>query len=253
MIKYILNKYQDKSIYLYEKGLLGACLGNDKNLVKSLIDKIDNITTTEDKLTRIYEDALYASCEGGDIEIFKMMLKKVESLQPLDEDILYDCFLNACIGGNIEVIKLIINMSQIKNIYIEIGLRYACEEGHTNCIKFIIDNILVNVTSELKINILNENESLKYVCEQGYNEIVKLLVDNGARNLNKYYEYPLHSIQLIELLGLGLDIDKLKNIKGYELLKDIIDTRKNITRESLTNNIINDLISIVNKLCSNIT
>jgi hypothetical protein len=96
----------------------------------------------------------------------------------------------------------------------------------------------------------NCTEALDYVQNYNYDNTTiasNILIKHGATNAHDYYDYKSKPYKVELLLESGLDHTYLKNINGYDLLKNNLNNVKQETHSSLTSYLLDPIISIVSE------
>ena len=189
----------------WNHALLGACQGGDLQIVKMLINKIDNginMDTHDNRgRNRLYNackyghlnvaeylvnygdqygvEHLYAACRSGDMRIVKFILDHGVKIN------LYWCLFYACKSGNIDIVKLIYGSGTICDSDIFIGLTGACRGGNVEIAKYLV---------ERNAHVLNHPGYclLEDACYGGNIECVVYAIECGSRNWNRGFGGACH-------------------------------------------------------------
>jgi len=168
------------------------------------------------------QEQLNNACKNGDIkEVYKLIEEKFN----------FDWnpgLINACLRGHIDIAKLMIS----KGVYkVNMGLRCACYNGHANIADLMISYGATDWW---------DAKSISYVVKKNDINIIYLLIDKEVT----YYTI-LKQHQIINLLHLGLNINKLKSHQLYSKLNQQIINHKQETSKYL--NLPNELIKLINE------
>lgn len=154
----------------------------DIKRMKILLDKGFDINTQNNQKQNPILLATYAN----DIELVQFLYDNGADVNARDRN-LNSAFLYAGANGQLEILKIIYKKAKVNEVFNYYGgnaLIPACERGHVETVKFLLEstNIDVNHINNLQWTALLEvvilgNDSANYV------EITKLLLKHGA---NKY-------------------------------------------------------------------
>ena len=214
-IENLSNKYKDKIDW--DDGLWGACEGGNIDIVNLMIYYgADN-----------WENGLWGSCEGGHIDIVNMMIKKGA----------YNWnhgLWGACGGGHIDIVNMMIeNGADDWNS----GLWRACEKGHINIV-----NLMIKKGAD------SLDLGLYKACKRCHINLVNYMIEKGGK-INIYFSYPKYHNNIIALLELGLNINKLLTIKGIDILVNKLKQFKEMTYNELYQYMPNELVNLVSQYC----
>jgi ankyrin repeat protein len=136
-------------------------------------------------------------------------------------------FYNACKEGHIDIVKLMISKGANDWNW---GLSYACKGGNIDIVNLLISK-----------GATYWNRGLSYACKGGNINIVNLMILYGANEYNDISEE-----QFIQLLHLGLPINKLQLHPLYNQYNNKINEHKKETFNTLQYYIIKPIINIIN-------
>lgn len=159
----------------WNKGLRGACLGGNIEIVKFIFQHIrngrDGGSGSESAIywNRCLEDA----CFGGSTEVVEFVIHN-GAISSTDWN---EGLIAACIIGNLEIIERMITMGA--NDWYSAAYR-ACYNKHFEIAKYMISKDLESL--------YNVNKLFVYACGEGLTEIAELLIKKGANDwLNSSY------------------------------------------------------------------
>lgn len=234
-------------------GLIGACKGENIQLVKYFLDyddkyyihcfsyacyigniEIINMFLNLDlkfpfgsynTISQFYDSGLRGACKGGHLNIVKMLIELGATNYMLAME-------GACEGGHMEIINYIMN---IWDVDLNHGLQGACLGGHDAVIKMMISLGANNYSGGLAYACIGGHIAvvkmmidlgglcgLGFACEGGNIEIVKMIIE---LNKTKGYTYNNYNWELesaynsgnVEIIKLIIDLfEDIRNIKKIE-------------------------------------
>jgi ankyrin repeat protein len=125
-----------------------------------------------------YYNALELSAKNGHINIVKLLLPFIMNNNPIIikiNNILHLCAEN----GNLDSIKCIVDKFTINELNIDWILRSSIMVGHIDIVKYIINDLGIN------IGYFDINDILKLAAENNHHEIVTFLIDAGAGGIDE--------------------------------------------------------------------
>lgn len=166
--------------FVLEKSLKSAILSFDLDMVKYLINTINNNNNNNESIfsPSILRQAVLVSCRKGSLAILKYFVNElsVEIDSKEDEG---KCLVVATFYHRWDIVKyLLIEKSSFpnrKNEYGETPLTSACHKGNLEIVRLLLEKGAdVNLPG-------SESESALWIAShRGHLEIVKILVDSGA-------------------------------------------------------------------------
>lgn len=171
---------------------VSACNDGDIQKVLRLISKG----------ARNWNWGLIAACEGGHIDIVKIFLDKGATSYNSG-------MLIACQHGYLDIVKLLIDKGYTNGnrIIVEHGAMFACKNGHTNIVSYM-----------LSLSLNDWNMGLLNACEEGQEEVVKLLLTSEYKkyfNLDDglsiaYKNKHLNIVSLLLTKGANIDNEDIE-------------------------------------------
>ena len=166
----------------------------------------------------------------GDNKIIELMKKPTNANRSI-------AFIIACCKGYNDFCRYALK----DGIYdIDKGLEFACRNGNQETIKLLFNEFArINIKSRIRKTLLH------LIAENRY-DILKYLIGNDYVELYYiYYICPERKKMMVELLSLGLNIEKFNKIPHFDKLLN--DIQKFKTEISLTANkyINKDLVNII--------
>jgi ankyrin repeat protein len=156
---YLENVVNNKNQDIFTDAMYYAILAKNLEIVKKLIEKIDDIEIPF---------VLDWVAGDGDLKTLKYLLDK-KGIEPN-----YNLLANAAAGGKLEILKYLID----KNIPINyLILSYAASNGHLEMVKYLIEEKGLN-------NIQKLEDVLTDAASNGKLDIVKYLIEErGVKNI----------------------------------------------------------------------
>ncbi|XP_076082888.1 uncharacterized protein LOC143053953 [Mytilus galloprovincialis] len=164
-----------------------ACQNGHKEVIKLLIDVGMNLNDT----THSGSTPLHKACQEGHYETVKFLLdlngqslnSRVQTTVKDDKG-LSALHLACQKNGNKEVIKFLIDVGMNLNDTTNRGstpLHKACQEGHYETVKFLLDLNGQEFNSRVDTTIKDKEgwSALHLACQNGHKEVIKLLIDVG--------------------------------------------------------------------------
>ncbi|VDI45560.1 Hypothetical predicted protein [Mytilus galloprovincialis] len=244
------------TIYIGYTPLYLACQNGHYDTVKLLLDLNGQILNScVDTATR-YKDGwtvLHTACAKGHTNIVKLLIdmavrnghqETVKFLLNLKSQTLNSCvdktikqedawsaLHKACNNGHIEIVKLLIDNGMNVNDTTHNGqtpLFLACQKGHCDIVKLLLGfigqtlNSCVDKTIKTKYGL----SVLHAACSEGHTEVVKLLIDNGM-NVNDRTSKGDTSLHLACQNGHNETVKYLLDLNGKSLNSVVDTTMKN--------------------------
>ena len=145
-------------------------------IVKILLEKGADINIEINEDYRVIKLISYYA-KRGNIELVKLLTEKGADINVKD-GMGYTPLYWACEEGHLEVVKLLIQQEVGVPININPLLRLAARGGHTQLVK-----LLIGKGADVNARNRDGNTSLHWAAEKGHIEVVKLLLEKGA-NVN---------------------------------------------------------------------
>jgi ankyrin repeat protein len=164
--------------YRFINGFRIACLNNNQEIAKYLIDNVNGID---------FDESFSAACGTGNIDIVKYLSNKKKPNINFINDA---SFRVACRNQHINIMDFLLNIPY-NNIDVNAlgeALIYSCKKGYINVVKFLYNDTNIN------INIIN-NKAFMIACHNGHIDIVKYLIDipNNNIDINTSNNFPIMS------------------------------------------------------------
>jgi hypothetical protein len=208
----------DDTAHIQEKFYDACSCGNIKEVIKLI----------ETKEEFDWNEGLRYACYKGHIDIVKLMISKGANDWEWG-------LVNTCYRGHCEIVNLMIskgannwNVGLINACYI--GFLWACGGGHIDIV-----NLMISKGAN------NWNRGLVNAYTNNHLDIVKLMILNGATDYTDILEE-----HFIELLYIGLPINKLSFHPLYDKYVNKINEHKKETLVTIQDYLINPIIGIIN-------
>lgn len=134
-------------------------------LFQAYVKQLDELTPVDTDLSSFWNNALQPAGEGGDNDIINIIFERGATK-------LFYGALGVAKNGSIELLQRFIDLG-LDNLS-EVSLE-ACIQGHTNMVKFILDNF----GEEYGVDV---NEMFLHSCPSGNMELVKYLHEKKTSN-----------------------------------------------------------------------
>ncbi|VDI41318.1 Hypothetical predicted protein [Mytilus galloprovincialis] len=186
VVKHLMKYYKDINTKNAAKTtiLSATCLNGHKEVAQLLLDNKADISIANE----LNQNTFHFACLHGDAQLVGLLLSAYEvdrTFRITDEKTdLQKASQKGLTQNNNKFRKLCRDVNQKSNIQGRTPLHLACQKGHYETVKLLLDfNVKLNGCVDTN-NVCQHGWSVLHVaCYKGYNEIVKLLVDVGI-NVN---------------------------------------------------------------------
>lgn len=169
--------------------------------------------------------SFYEACCHGDLKAVTAFIQTGEQYDK-NQGLYY-----ACCYGHLEIVRFLFSKDQWAND-LNGGFYRACFNGHLEIVRFLISK----GANDLKSGLAN-------AWFGGNLEIIRLLISKGAYEIHKYYQWPRHKNQIMQLLYLGTLLNAFQNVDGFLNLKTLaVNTKQSIVKSNV---MLLDLLNLV--------
>lgn len=213
---------QNRKQYNFNLAMENACFGGHVSIVDLMITKGANK----------WNDGFYAACCNGNLKLVQLMISKGANEWNY-------ALSGACRGGQIDTMRFLV--SRGANDW-SAGLCGACYSGNMEIAEYMISKG-ADFRGEGCINILYD------ACDgfkRGFGSIkmIHLVISKKTFDrIHHYFSWPLHDLEIAQLLYLGTPINEFKLVDGFQKL----EAKINLIQKTIKNQnvLILDLLNII--------
>lgn len=199
----LTNRAKDIT-YLWLSGLHGACQSGHLDIFKLYLNKLPRIDNFIGYL-------LSDTCEYGHVDLFNFIISKCQDIN-IDDVFTAEFntgFVKACENGHIDIIKLIVDCNFNDIIKLDDGFLKACTEGHIDIVELLIQN----GATDFETGFIN-------ACEGGHLGIINIMISKGINKWNKglYTSCKGGHLEIVKfMISNGAECDKNNKYPLYNI------------------------------------
>jgi ankyrin repeat protein len=193
---------KSKNIFLTKRDLLllSRYMGRRRILSYNLIRYIfkrsiySHSYDPQDEIIILFKRIIIIACEKGDLKVVRLLLSDdvVQKYNSFYISIkINGGYSKACIGGNLDMVKFILRYSREQEIstkyidpreYSNHPLVSACQLGHIEIVKFLLDDVM-KLYPNINTTCINNADVIFVACKYNQIEILKFLLSQEMKEL----------------------------------------------------------------------